>query len=178
MTNNSSKEDRLTVAIAGLGAEFCEHVAKCSEYSANELLEHILKLLPRIYMTINDIEKDVLAAEDSDAIYGTLDEQRYETARMDMASLFGEYDTFLDAPMDDMQYSDTPIAASLSEKLADIYQQMFDLAYSVRQSPQYLWPAILSDLRERFDSYLSETICDALRVTNILYRKNVFNDGE
>ena len=46
----------------------------------------------------------------------------YELVRNQIATLLGESDTYLETFHPDMQYSDTPIAAFISENLADVYR--------------------------------------------------------
>lgn len=181
MTASASSTASQTVALAGLGAEFCAVVASCPSMEPRDFCRKILQYLPRIYITISDLtaaDADGALTEPAEtgAIYATMDEDTYEAARSQMSTAFGEYDMFLDTPAEQMQYSDTPVAVSLAEKLADLYQQMFDIADTVRNSPQHIWPEIVEDVAYRFDSFLSETICDALRAANFIYHKAQWND--
>lgn len=181
MTAPASSPASQIVALAGLGAEFCAVVASCSGMQPRTFCRKVLQYLPRIYITASDLaapdaEASLVEPSDSGAIYATMDEDTYESARAEMSAAFGEYDMFLDTPAEDMQYSDTPVAVSLSEKLADIYQQMYDMADTVRNTPQHLWNAIAEDVTYRFDSFLSETICDALRAANFIYHKAQWNN--
>ena len=65
------------------------------------------------------------------------------------------------------------MAVSLSEQLADIYQTAFDFAQSMRQAPAEAVPDILADFKYRFDSYLSQTICSAMRATDFIYHNEL-----
>lgn len=165
------------VAIAGLGAEYCSIVISCSGRTTREFCGDILRYLPRIYITISDLTYSFdgigVQGMDNGAIYSGMDEDTYNQARCAMEATLGEHDMYLDTPADAMQYSDTPVAVSLSEKLADIYQEMFNMADTVRQAPQHAWTDVMEDLKYRFDSYLSETICDAMRAANFIYRKGL-----
>lgn len=177
---NSSPTDSQAVALAGLGAEFCAAVASCAQTEPRDFCRAVLRYLPRIYITVSDLRDPGgdagLEGAETEAIYSSMEEDTYETARRDMSAAFGEYDVYLDTPAEDMRFSDTPVAVSLAEKLADIYQQMYDMADTVRQAPPQLWPDVMADLKYRFDSFLSETICDALRAANFIYRNAQWND--
>ncbi len=180
MSTPNAYSDSQAVALAGLGAEFCAAVASCAQQEPRDFCRAMLRYLPRIYITIADLREPVEGTElegaETDAIYSTMTEEAYEAARADMSALFGEYDVYLDTPAEEMRYSDTPVAVSLAEKIADIYQQMYDMADTVRQAPPQLWPEVMAELKFRFDSYLSENICDALRAANFIYRKAQWND--
>ena len=63
------------------------------------------------------------AEEDEDAEPElTVTEDMYESVRNRIAGLLGEKDSYLETFHPDMQYSDTPIAAFISENLADVYK--------------------------------------------------------
>lgn len=157
--------------MAGLAVEYCRLLENCGEMTARDFAAEVLRYLPRIYITAGDF----IAGEDPDdngAIYESLDEDTYNGVCAAAAALFGEYDTYLDTPVEEMRYSDTPVAASLSEKLGDIYQNMYDLAETLREVPESGLPMVGADLAYRFRSFLSQDICDALRTVNFLYQSD------
>ena len=51
-------------------------------------------------------------------------EDSYEIVRMTMLDLLADKDSYLDVFVSDMKYSDTPITKSISEDIADIYQDI------------------------------------------------------
>ena len=110
---------------------------------------------------------------DNGAIIDELDEEQYENIRTQAAGVLGEFDTYLDTMVDDMRFSDTPVAVSLAEQLADIYQTAYDFAQSMREAPTEAVPEVLADFKYRFDSYLSQTICSALRATDFIYHNEL-----
>lgn len=172
--NEASGVSPQVIALAGLAAEFCSLLERCSSMQPREFCAGVVRYLPRIFATINDIRPyGGEEGEETGMIYDTLDEGGYDAVLTPMASAFGEYDMYLDTPVEDMRYSDTPVAVSLAEKLADIYQDMYNFADTVRQAPSDAMPLVLSELKYRFDGFLSESICDALRASNFIYRKQV-----
>lgn len=160
-----------TIAVAGLAAEYCRLVETSAEAAPSAFCREVLRYLPRIYITLSDLVSGQ-EPEENGAIYQSMEEDAYESARNAMAALFGEFDTYLDTPVEDMRFSDTPVAASLSEKLADIYQNMYDLADTLRQAPEEGMILVIEDLAYRFNAYMSQDICDALRTCNFLYQSN------
>lgn len=156
------------IALTALAAEYCRVVEAAADTAPQTFVHEVLRYLPRIYITIADMTDGVTAA-DNGMIYPALDETEYESARAAMAALFGEYDTYLDTHVEDMMYSDTPVAVSLAEKLADIYQAMFDLADNLRQVPDAAADDLVEHLAYIFEAYLSDNLTDALRAANRLY---------
>lgn len=166
------------IALAGLAVEYCRLATDCGNMSQRELLRGVLRYLPRFYVTISELapygegpDSDI---DPTGAIYDTVSEDQYEAVRTDLEHALGQHDMYLDTPADQMQYSDTPVAVSLAEKLADIYQNVADYAATVAQSDPALLPDIAADIRSRFAEFLSDTICSAQRAANyILYHEEL-----
>lgn len=162
------------LALAGLAVEYCKTVTD-ETLPTRELLREVLRYLPRIYITISDIQA---FPEDNEAVYSTVGEEQYTAVAESLARILGEYDTYLDTAVDDMQYSDTPVAVNLSEQLADIYQAMGDTAAAIGQATPELIPEIFSDIKYKFNEYLSDIICAALKAANYTYCHATFEDEE
>ena len=86
-----------------------------------------------------------------------------------MAALLGEDDTYLETFEEDMKYSDTPIAASIAEGLADIYQDLYNFLSPVRDSDGALAAPALVECRENFASYWGQTLTNVMRPLNHLH---------
>ena len=158
------------ITLVGLSVEYCRVVDAASETEPQAFLREVLRYLPRFYVTLTDISDRDEEPIENDTIYQILDEDGYNAARESMAALFGEFDVYLDTPVEDMRYSDTPVGVSLSEQLADIYQAVGDFAGTVRQIPAEMIPEVVDDMLCRFNQYLSDTLCSALRAANSLYQ--------
>jgi hypothetical protein len=88
--------------------------------------------------------------------------------RRNIENLLGPDDTYLEVFEEDMKYSDTPIAASISEGLADLFQVFYNLLDSVRNMPEEVVLASLIAVRDDFQSYWSRILCNVLRALNHL----------
>ena len=177
--NNSISPAALS--LAGLALEYCKAVASCGDDEPRLFVREVLRYLPRIYITVSDLKP---YGEDTDAdaepdetglIYDTVTEDQYNQLRSLMSTVLGENDRYLDTPVEEMRFSDTPVAVSLAEQLADIYQTMADFAATVGQVTPDMMPEVLSELKYRFASYLSDTICSALRAANYVYHHATFD---
>ena len=62
-----------------------------------------------------------------------------------------------------MKYSDTPVAASVSESLADIFQVMYNFIASVRDSTEENIQLALIAMHDDFESYWGAIVCNVLR---------------
>ena len=163
------------ISLTGLAVEYCKFLESCAEEEPSDFCRQMLRYLPLIYMTPVDLKPygDSTDGADNGAIIDELDEEQYESIRTQAAGVLGEFDTYLDTMVDDMRYSDTPVAVSLAEQLADIYQTAYDFAQSMREAPAEAVPEVLADFKYRFDSYLSQTICSAMRATDFIYHNEL-----
>ncbi len=169
------------IAITALAVEYVRLVNNAGEYTPRNFLREILRYMPRFYITLcdlkpyGDLEPDA-EGENTDAILDQLSEEARAEVKRSLEAVLGEYDTYLDTHVEDMQYSDTPVAVSLAEQLTEVYEVMADLAATVEDAPTEALPDIMSDLLFYFNDYLNETICAALKAANYAYHHADFEE--
>ncbi len=110
------------LSVIALANEYCHAAELAAEVMPQEFVAKMVKLLPRIYIAVSDLPDDLEGEPDFGFDAGHLDEAYYNEVRSAIAATLGEHDTYLDTFQEDMKYSDTPIAATVSEGLADIFQ--------------------------------------------------------
>ncbi|MDE7407559.1 MAG: DUF5063 domain-containing protein [Muribaculaceae bacterium] len=161
MTNQNLNNNSLT--LIALCNEYCQAVEMARESTQAEFIDAMARLLPRIYITAygftSDIEADVAPME-------SLDEESYNRIRSDVEQLLGSRDTYLEVFEDDMKYSDTPIAASVSEGIADLFQIFFNFIESIKDAPSDQVEESLAWLRYDFETYWSQILCNIMRPIN------------
>lgn len=156
------------INLVALSAEYCSTVENCREVELKELTSALLGQLPRIYYEFHDIDAGESASLDEWGIGVSdhLDEEQYESVRMQLAAAFGEEDTYLETFEKDMKYSDTPIATTISENLADLYQQLYNFVVEVRESEGESFEEAYRACKEGFREYWSQTLCNVMRAIN------------
>ena len=145
------------LAFIALANEYChalEHANDCE--SRDQFVAQMLKLLPRLYITINDIEDDTYSEEYIDQ---ALEEDVYDLVRERVAQIMAEEDIYLEVFLEDMKYSETPISTAVSENLADLYQE----ALTETQHE------MLCQCKINFINYWGQTLCNVLRALNAIY---------
>lgn len=160
MTNN-------TLAFTALCNEYCMTVENAPSMELNEFISSMLRLLPRIYISASDLTDE--GALEEAYIDHILDEEAYDTVRMPLSSLLGEQDTYLEVFEEDMKFSETPIGASVSEGLADLYQVFYEYLNAVRDVTDDVVAAVIVAVKEDFDAYWSQKLCNVLRPLNSIY---------
>ena len=155
------------LAFIGLCNEYCVEVENARESERGEFIDHILRLLPRIYIAASDLKAESSGYEEP-YIENILEEDYYEALRRNMEELMGADDVYLEVYEEDMKYSDTPVAASISEGLADIFQALYNFINTIRDATDETMQVALLGIRDDFRAYWSATLCNVLRALNHL----------
>ena len=158
------------INLVALCSEYCALLEQCHQMESRDLVNALLGYLPRIYFEFHDIDagEGVSLDEWGVGLSDHLDEMQYETVRMQLATVFGEDDTYLETFVRDMKYSDTPIATAISENLTDIYQPLYDFVAEVRESEGDNLEEAYRVCKDAFKDYWSQTLCNVLRAINNL----------
>lgn len=164
---NQDPMNRRLITLTSLSAEYCSACENAGEMEKKEFIDRMLDLLPRIYWEFFDISADgIVMLEEFDYFSSYVDEDYYESVRRQIETLLGPDDVFLETFEEDMKYSDTPIAASVGECLADIFQPLYNFISLVKESDGLSASEAYLSCREDFDSYWSQTLCNVMRALN------------
>lgn len=171
MNDHELQSQLLTVT--ALASDYCAALENARQSEKADFITEILGYLPRLYWHFSD-----LAVEDADTgldfgYYPTyVDEDFYDSIRRNVETVLGEDDVYLETFEEDMKYSDTPIAASISESLADIFQPLYNFLSVVKESEGEQSVGAYRECRENFEAYWSQTLCNVMRALNYLKYNN------
>ncbi len=160
--------------IVSLAANYCATCEQAREMEKNEFINRMLNLLPRIYLEFSDLSSQMVALEEFDYFNSYVDEDYYESIRRNIERIFGPDDVFLETFEEDMKYSDTPIAASIAESLADIFQPLFNFISIVQDTDGEKMTEAYMQCKDDFESYWSQTLCNVLRAINHIKYNSAF----
>ena len=153
--------------IASDATQYCATVENVREMEKDEFVQLMTEQLPRIYSDFLSVGPEDVADINGDVYYQEyVDEEWYDTVRRNMERVLGPDDVFLETFEEDMKYSDTPIAVSVSECLADIFQVLYNFAMIVKESEGSELTGAYLECRENFAGYWSQTLCNVLRALN------------
>ena len=160
------------VALTSLATDYCFICENASEMNKEDFIDRLLDCLPRLYWDFFDITSDYVPLEEFEYFSSYIDEDYYENLRRNIEGVLGEDDVFLETFEEDMKYSDTPIAASIAESLADIYQPLFNFISIVKETDGENMVEAYIHCKEEFESYWSQTLCNALKaLNNVKYKQ-------
>ena len=149
------------VEFVTVGVEYCSLIERTSEIERKEFALNLARLLPLLYL-----KATLLPAEeydDAEGLENYVTEEQYEYLREMVSKLLGAKDDYLEVFEPDMAYSETPLAASISEGLADIYQDVRDLLEIYRLGNEALSQAAIARCRYNFVTYWGQKLVNVMR---------------
>lgn len=158
---NNPIYERNTLEFVTVALEFCTFVEHAAEADLPEFTDKAVKLLPLLYLKatlLPTVEQEEEAEPEL-----TVTEEMYESVRTRIATLLGEHDSFLETFHPDMQYSDTPIAAFISENLADVYQDTGNFISLFRQRNEEVMREAIALCRSNFCEFWGQQLLNALK---------------
>lgn len=146
----------VTVAV-----QLCLYLEQVEGLDKSEFVEKMLCLLPLLYLKARLLPK---ATEELDGFPERfVSEQEYEDIRQKVAQCMGADDTYLEVFVEDMRYSDEPITAFVSENIADIYQEVKDLACNYQTRDEAVMNDALVNCIEAFEQHWGQKLLNVLR---------------
>lgn len=164
--NENNIYDKNIIEFVTVGVEFCSFIERTNDIPYPEFLDTSVKLLPLLYL------KATLLPDSRDEYDGTAEhfvtEEVYEYIRTLLCRKLGENDAYLEVFQEDMQYSETPIVANISEDLTDIYQDIKDFVSTFSLGHEESIREALAGCRENFAAYWGQKSVNVLRALHHL----------
>lgn len=158
---NNPIYERNTLEFVTVALEFCTFVENAGRTGLFDFVDKAVKILPLLYLKAT-LLPEVEENEEADPEL-TVTEDMYETVRTRIAGLLGEKDSYLETFHPDMQYSDTPIAAFISENLADVYQDTGNFISLFRQGNEEVMLEAIVLCRKNFREFWGQQVLNALK---------------
>lgn len=159
-----------TLEFVTVALEYCTFVETAGNAGLFDFVDKATKLLPLLYLKASLLP--VIDENDEVEPELTVTEEMYESVRSRIAGLLGEQDSYLDTFHPDMQYSDTPIAAFISENLADVYQDTGNFVSSFRQGNEEVMQEAVALCKNNFQEYWGQQLLNALKALHVVRYNN------
>lgn len=160
-------------------AETCLLVEQASEQTQEDFINKSVRLLSLLYFKTTVLNKP-------ERIYDYylqtfVSEEDYNYVKNQIEAVLSEKDAYLKTFHPDMSLSDTPIAAFISEDLADVYQELKDFAANYQLAETDIMNDALVSCIETFAEHWGQKLLNALgALHNIKYgnqdEMNAFED--
>jgi len=155
------KLEFLTVAV-----ETCKFLEHAGELTKSDFITKITKLLPLLYLKTSMVQPPDEVSDDQPERFMT--EVVYEQLRAQLSTLLGDSDDYLDSFDSNMEFSDTTLAATISEDLADVYQALKDYASCCQVGDEQVMNDALAVCLNDFKIYWGTRLLGALRALHVI----------
>ena len=147
-------------------AETCLFLENAAEQSRDEFEDKLVKILPLLYLKAAMVQIPEPIFDDVPERFVT--EEDYLYIKEQVEQLLGADDSYLDVFHPDMALSDTPIAAFVSEHLADIYQELKDFAANYQTVDTDIMNDALVYVLQSFGEHWGQKLLGALRALHAI----------
>ena len=155
-----------TVEFSKVALEYCYLIEHVKEQEDAVFIDKISKILPLLYLKVLLIP-NMEEYYESELEIGVT-EEKYAYVADGIANLLGDKDVFLETFHPDMQYSDTPIAVTISENLADIYQDLGNFIAVFQLGNIETMNDALFVCLQNFKDYWGQKLVNVLRAVHYL----------
>lgn len=153
-----------------LAADYCLKVENCRQAMPRDFVKAMLSSLPYLYIKASDLQQSV--EDNGFGVDAQVTEEDYNYVRHGVYDVLGQYDEYLDVFVEDMKYSDRPILKSVSEDLADIYQDLRNFLATYRDGVEDMMAAALYEVMQNFREYWGQKCVNVMRALHdILYQQ-------
>jgi hypothetical protein len=171
--------DKSVIDFVTIAVEVCAFLEKNEPLPREEWIDRLLKMLPLLYVKGLLLPETVSAEEEFLAVF--VQEEDYMRVANGVSEVMGEEDVYLDVFVEDMKYSETPVSTSVSENIADIYQDIrnFVSLYQFGLTEQV--SDALYQCKENFRLYWGQKLVNVLRPLHALkcvYMENENNEAD
>ena len=151
------------VTVAG---EFCGFLEKSKDFSRKEILEKLQKLLPLLYLKGTLLPNLESVFEEVNEKFVT--EQDWEFIRNAVLLKIGKFDEFLETFDPRMEESETPVICSISENIADIYQDVKNFIMLYRVGANEIMNDAIWECKNNFEEFWGQKAANTIRAIHNL----------
>ena len=149
-----------------VSTEFCKYLEQSEGRELDEFLHVMRGMLPMLYLKASMLGN---VPEQAGWLEKKLTEADYDYVRGCVARILGEKDDFLDVFVEDFKYSEHPVLCTISENLADIYQQLRELVEAFREGYEETMQLALYEAMDEFYLQWGQKLLNSLRAIHDVY---------
>ena len=150
-----------TISFVTAAAQTCLLVERSQEYDKEEWREQLLRILPVLYLRTRLLEVQEPMPEDEPQRFVT--EEDYNYVLIGMRELLGQDDAYLDVFVDQGIYTDEVQTAYISEGMADIYQELKDMAAAFQTGQEQIMHDAVLVCHEAFEAHWGRKLLAVMR---------------
>ena len=170
---NDPVTSRRVLEMLTVANEFCLFLEKVEERSRDELIQFIQKICPLIYLKAS-LLPDVTVSDD-EAVQHYVKEEQWEELFNLLRNKFGNNDEYYTIDHHEQSHHD-PIKASISENIADIYQDMKDFVLLYQNPLRPFRENAVMELKLLFGTRTGYRLVQVMQIIHYLISQPAGND--
>jgi hypothetical protein len=168
---NSIAYSKNVIEFITVANEFCSFLERSDDFESPDFMGRLQKILPLLYLKASMLPEFEFEAEDDMEKF--VSEIDYNLIQQKILTHTGASDDYQEVFISGMQFSESALSSSISENVADIYQEMKDLVMSFRMLNDEVMEQAVWECKNNFSQYWGQTLVNCLRaVHNLIYTEN------
>jgi hypothetical protein len=155
---------RNVVEFVAVANEFCKYVEHVSELKGDELLKILQRILPLMYLKASLLPEMNPYFEDGNEKFVT--ESDWTKIHDVLREKFGTADDYLEVFDEKMSDSEVPVLSSISENLADIYQDIKDFLLLYQTGTTEVMNDAVWECRMNFENFWGQELVNSMRAVH------------
>lgn len=152
---------RNVVEFVAVANEFCKYAEHSSEIKGDEMLRILQRILPFLYLKASLLPGFEPVFEDGNEKFVT--ESDWFRIHNTLKEKFGTADDYLEVFDERMKVSETPVLSSLSENMADIYQDLKNFLLLYQTGTSEVMNDAVWECRMNFETFWGQSLVNSLR---------------
>ena len=152
---------RNVVEFTAAANEFCKYAEHSSELKGDELLKILQRILPFLYLKASLLPSLEPFFEDGNEKFVT--ESDWTVIHDILKDKFGTADDYLEVFDEKINESEGPVVSSISENMADIYQDLKDFLLLYQTGTKEVMNDAVWECKQNFENYWGQKLVNSLR---------------
>jgi len=169
--------DKNTIEFVAVAKSFCDYMDQLETVKKDQFIDTMVRLLPLLYLKASLLPNNERLTDEPMETFAT--EDQYAVLSQVISDLLGSDDAYLEVFHADIKYADTPVAAFISENIADIWQDLFNFISVFRLGYEETMNEALYVCRTNFEQFWGQSLVNVLRALhNCKYAESEEEEGE
>lgn len=168
---------RNVIEFVAVANEFCKYAEHASDLEGDEMLKILQRILPLMYLKASLLPKLEPFFEEGNEKFVT--ETDWVKIHDTLRQKFGTADDYLEVFDDKMKDVEGPVVSSISENMADIYQDIKDFLLLYQTGTNEIMNDAVWECRLNFENYWGQKLVNSMRaIHKFLYSGEVIGKLE
>jgi hypothetical protein len=152
---------RKVIEFVAVANEYCKYAEHASELKGDELLKIMQRILPLMYLNASLLPQLNPFFEEGNEKFVT--ESDWIRIQETLKEKFGTADDYLEVFDEKMSDSDGPVVSSISENMADIYQDIKDFILLYQTGTSEVMNDAVWECRMNFENFWGQKLVNSMR---------------